>query len=595
MPLLNRSHSHTIPYCDIRLDDNVVVLRGTPEESAGAVLKGTLAFCITESAAIRSIALSLLGVRRLHWQENSTASGISVKPVKNESVVFVKKWEFLEFSHRNPVTLRPNNYEYSFETVLPGDLPESIEGLEHAQIFYRLKAVIERPRFAQNIIAKKHLRVVRTLGPSALELSQAMSVENIWPNKVEYSISIPSKAVAFGSSIPIDIILVPLLKGLTVGRVICSFKELQSFSDPEKGTTKDDVRHVLQQIFESCESGMEDGEDLGRWRLQDRIQLPKSLIRCVQDCEVDYIKVKHKLKFAIQLHNPDGHTSELRASLPVKLFISPDLLMGEDNIVHGTPLSGGLALNQSQAPPRYDDHYLDRLYQGLPQDHYETPTHTPLPSVSNSPNLSQQSSSENLATYSAGDSGRPGSPAPPGIPSHRSTGGAGAPLVSPASSSRAMVEEVVARLSHRGGEDYFSRPVEPSGHTARCGRPRTGAHSPDKAREDEVDLGALSKVPSYSTAVRSGTRNLSSTSSLPTYDEGLRSAPASLAASPLNSPPISSTLPTMHSGRDGSDRQISGGALGSDHTGGDSDSSRAVHSPITEAERRLRGFQLRGR
>ena len=35
------------------------------------------------------------------------------------------------------------------------DLPESVEGLESAAVFYRLKAVIERPRFSQNITAKK--------------------------------------------------------------------------------------------------------------------------------------------------------------------------------------------------------------------------------------------------------------------------------------------------------------------------------------------------------------------------------------------------------------------------------------------------------
>jgi len=56
------------------------------------------------------------------WQEKTpTASGgISVKSVKSESIVFVKKWEFLEFSHKHPVTLRPDNYEYGFGTVLPG-------------------------------------------------------------------------------------------------------------------------------------------------------------------------------------------------------------------------------------------------------------------------------------------------------------------------------------------------------------------------------------------------------------------------------------------------------------------------------------------
>ncbi|RPA96687.1 hypothetical protein L873DRAFT_1693575 [Choiromyces venosus 120613-1] len=594
MPLLNRSHSHTIPYCDIRLDDNVVVLRGTPEESAGALLKGTLAFCITESVPVRSITLSLVGVRRLHWQEKTSTvtTGVSVK---SESVVFSKKWEFLEFSHKHPVTLRPDNYEYDFDAVLPGDLPESIEGLESAQIFYRLKAVIERPRFAQNITAKKHLRIVRTLSPGALELSQTMSVENFWPDKVEYSISIPTKAIVFGSSIPIDIILVPLLKGLTVGKVICVFKELHSFSNPEKGTTRNDMRTVLEQTFENGEIETEEGEDFGRWKLQDRVELPKSLIRCVQDCEVECVKVRHKLKFTIQLHNPDGHTSELRASLPVQLFISPNLMMGEDNIIHGASSSEDLTLHQVQAPPRYDDHYLDRLYQGLPQDHYETPMHTPLPSRPNSPNLSRQNSSENLAAYPGSDSGRSGSSTPLRIPGHRSAGSSSAPLVSPPSPSRAMAEEVAARLSQRDSEDYFSRRAESSGHTPHHSGPSTRAHSPDELHEDELDLGVLSKVPSYSTAVRSGTRNLSSASNLPTYEDGFRSASASLANSPRNSPPSSSMIPAMQSGRDGSDRQRSRGVLGRHHTGGATDSSSGGHSLISEAERRLRGFQLRGR
>lgn len=94
MPLLHRNHSHTIPYFDIRygqftfpeplstipepvslmislsleflrLDDNVVLLRGSPHESAGALLKGSLAFCITDTIPVRSITLTLVGWKRL--------------------------------------------------------------------------------------------------------------------------------------------------------------------------------------------------------------------------------------------------------------------------------------------------------------------------------------------------------------------------------------------------------------------------------------------------------------------------------------------------------------------------------------------------
>ena len=221
--------------------------------------------------------------------------------------------------------------------------------------------------------------------------------------------------------------------------------------------------------------------------------------------------------------------------------------MGEDNVVHGVTSSEGLVLHQNQAPPRYGDHCLDRLYQGLPLDHYETPMHTPLSSRPNSPNLSRQNSSENLVTYSGGDPGRSGSYTPPRVPGHRNTSSTSPSLLSPASPSRTMAEEVAARLSQCGNEDYFSRPVESIGHIARHSGPSTGAHSPDELREGGVDLGALSKVPSYSTAIRSGTRNLSSASNLPTYHNGFYSAPTSLTTSPRGSPPSPPLMPIMHS------------------------------------------------
>lgn len=98
MPLLHRNHSHTIPYCDIRyifflflakcpcdfsratltyfhrLDEDVVVLRGGPTESAGALLKGRLAFCLSETIPVRSITLTLVGTKRLQYAAGSLIS-----------------------------------------------------------------------------------------------------------------------------------------------------------------------------------------------------------------------------------------------------------------------------------------------------------------------------------------------------------------------------------------------------------------------------------------------------------------------------------------------------------------------------------------
>lgn len=77
-------------------------------------------------------------------------------------------------SKRTTETLLAGNYEWPFELILPGSTPESVEGLWDSWIIYRMKATIDRGLLAQNIFARKHVRIVRTLESDALELSHSM-------------------------------------------------------------------------------------------------------------------------------------------------------------------------------------------------------------------------------------------------------------------------------------------------------------------------------------------------------------------------------------------------------------------------------------
>src|SRR5689334_15450132 len=108
-----------------------------------------------------------------------------------EKTFFQKTWNFRDPGKGRTETLSADNYEWPFDLVLDGTLPESVEGLKDTYVVYRFKADIGRKR-AKDIVVRRPLRIVRTLAPSALELSHAMSVENIWPNKIEYCISTPS-------------------------------------------------------------------------------------------------------------------------------------------------------------------------------------------------------------------------------------------------------------------------------------------------------------------------------------------------------------------------------------------------------------------
>lgn len=87
-------------------------------------------------------------------------------------------WEFVHTGVKRGETLAAGNYEWPFDQVLPGHIPESVEGLQDTWIIYRMKATIDRGVLAQNVIARKHVRIIRTLDTAALELSHEMVIFN---------------------------------------------------------------------------------------------------------------------------------------------------------------------------------------------------------------------------------------------------------------------------------------------------------------------------------------------------------------------------------------------------------------------------------
>lgn len=217
------------------------------------------------------------------------------------------------------MTLPAGNYEWPFEYTLPGDTAESVEGIPEASITYRLKATVGRGKLAYDLHSYKHLRIIRTLEPGALEFLHAMSVENIWPNKVDYSIIIPQKAVVFGGLIEMDMRFTPLLKGLELGLITAKMIEVrETCLTGATGLSMREhrvEREVTQWQFSvSREEHWQDMiEDTGQegWCLTKKLNLPKKLRQCIQDLNHHGIKVRHKIKLTVALKNPDGHVSEV--------------------------------------------------------------------------------------------------------------------------------------------------------------------------------------------------------------------------------------------------------------------------------------------
>lgn len=113
-----------------------------------------------------------LPIHYTSWHLPAAAAGTARKPCK-ERVFFEKTWSFREAGKGKTETLPADNYEFPFDVVLDGSLPESVEGMHDTWVTYRFKAEIGR-KYARDITVRKPLRIIRTLDPSTLELSHAM-------------------------------------------------------------------------------------------------------------------------------------------------------------------------------------------------------------------------------------------------------------------------------------------------------------------------------------------------------------------------------------------------------------------------------------
>lgn len=290
------------------------MFRGNDHESAGQLLKGVIVLCLPTPLRMEDVHLRLTGTLRLSTPWSSGQKG------DKHTTILEHRWAPFVGTPGKTMTLPAGNYEYPFEYLMPGDTSESVEGIPEASITYRLKATVSRGKLAYDLHAYKHLRAIRAPEPGALEFLHAMSVENIWPNKIDYSIIIPQKAVVFGGTVKLEMRLTPLLKGLEMGDVTVKMIEIRETC--VQGSTGMSIRdHKIERDVSSWKFAVtrEDHwhdmiENTGQegWAVEKQLNLPKRLRQCIQDLNLHGIKVRHKIKLTIALKNPDGHISEVR-------------------------------------------------------------------------------------------------------------------------------------------------------------------------------------------------------------------------------------------------------------------------------------------
>lgn len=251
MPLINHPLPSSPPNhssITIQLDSPDLVLRAlSGNESSGqsASLSGTIQLQLSESTHLKDLSLNLRSVAKIDYLEP-----LSGKRFHHHHPIFFHQFSFLPLKIHHPeptnhhpstaqphphptgsqtyTTLQAGLHRFPFSVNLPSDLPASLRTYSGSGlIYYKLKAIATRAGFLTNSRweTKQILRVARSFPVEAVEWNQTLEIENTWPGKVSYEISLPHKAFAAGDRIPVSLKFSPLMKGVRVTSLVTTIKE----------------------------------------------------------------------------------------------------------------------------------------------------------------------------------------------------------------------------------------------------------------------------------------------------------------------------------------------------------------------------------
>ena len=303
---------------------------------------------------------------------------ISLLSTNSSSVTYVicnHEWSFLEGDKRHARTVKAGRHTFSFQSAIGGSLPSSLgtSAFGGASISYKLRAIAVRSGLSSNLQAVLPVYITRSFGHEALEYQQTLEIENTWPEKVMYSITLPHKAWALGDNMTAILKFSPIAKGVCVSHIKTTIQETTKVY--ARGGPQENVNTVAAINHAIIDGKATVADPRSRYLLANQnvstTQLPRNPIvgpstsvsgdtsptglrfpdspsspvslTTVQENEetsgvtvaltiplpiisitpshsVEPIMVSHRVRWSILLRNLDGHTSELRCSLPVHIL-----------------------------------------------------------------------------------------------------------------------------------------------------------------------------------------------------------------------------------------------------------------------------------
>ncbi|SAL95124.1 hypothetical protein [Absidia glauca] len=391
----------------IDLESDSIYLHGSSEESAGTQVRGCVQLSFKETTRVKSISLQFTGLLKMNWQEDFAKATFPSpqrrQQCKLKKTVFQHDWALLPIRNL-PHTMKSNTvYRFPFDLALPGDMAESITSPAGGSLVYEFKATVVRPFATKNLTLHRPLQVVRQLpldvfyGSDGLsENNRMMTISKTYSDKVDYRIQLDNSVYQRGQPINIHFAFKPLIQGLRVEHVSCFLKEYITLASPmddnSSNSVGDSSQPTVQQLNQQSRIVSLSRDDRfpchgADWRHTETLIIPRSARAIHNDSTHPLIHIEHKLRLTICFVQDNGHLSELRVTMPIRLLETPTtapapnghLTMDDPSTSTTTTTTMG-----DDLLPRYEDACLITPYDPQLQ-FWSSPSSSPM--VSPSPSL----------------------------------------------------------------------------------------------------------------------------------------------------------------------------------------------------------------
>ncbi|KAH6669761.1 hypothetical protein F5X68DRAFT_51085 [Plectosphaerella plurivora] len=361
----------------IQPSQDFVVLRGDKTTAPDQYLQGTILLRLPTPQRIQGVRLSMVGHRRVARHEPSLpAFGTSETTTR-----FEHTWEPFDIkplAHTDDDDSIPaGNYEWPFELLIPGATPETTKGCSRCSIAYYLKADTIRDKPGSPPQGIRAIRIMRTLPTADFEMMDAITVEGTCGGKMAYTVSVSHKAVALGTSIPVEVDMTLPEEGWRTKSVTSRLVEVHRLEGREitghvgYAASREVLGWDLLEMQNREDDVPEKELDEQGLHIAEELPLPGEASHCSPDVDALGIQVSHMLHVDLEIENEEGDVIKRHVPIPITLFVSPAMpINAQGRFIRTRSPSPVTTCAGVLVPPPYGCHFGDEQLEvkGWPKE-----------------------------------------------------------------------------------------------------------------------------------------------------------------------------------------------------------------------------------